>query len=141
MRRLTLAVFFSLAACGGAVPSSTDAVNPSTADMKHDRWAVLMSAEGGAVVASFTGSVSQEALDGCIDSWLGDDAPELMPAQKPTAVALRAFLSQCLSHSVPSDARGLPGGDASMHAISSENLRAPTPASSKPSNLGSSSGN
>ena len=120
MRRLTLAVFFCLAACGGAVPTSTDAVNrasPSAGDMRADRLAFLMSSDGAAVVASFARSVSQEALDGCIDSWLGDDAPELMPAQKPSAVALRAFLSQCLGSPEPGGLHADPGDGSRVRTI------------------------
>ena len=103
MRRVTLAIFFFLAACGGAVPSTTEGVNPSAADLKNEKWAVLMSADGAAIVASFTGSVSQEDLDGCIDSWLGVD--ELMPAQKPSSISLRAYLRQCLARPEPGGLR------------------------------------
>ena len=105
MRRLTLAVFFCLAACGGAVPSPNGVVDrtSSSRGIQGDRMAFLMSSEGAGVVASFVGSVSQEALDGCIDSWL--DSPELMPAQKPSAVGLRAYLAQCLGRPEPGGLR------------------------------------
>jgi hypothetical protein len=111
MRRVSLTVFFCLAACGGAVPSTSGAVDRTSSQrgINGDRMAFLMSPDGSAVVASFVGSVSQEALDGCIDSWLGDEAPEPMPAQKPSAVALRAFLAQCLSRPEPGGLHADPG--------------------------------
>ena len=109
MRPLTVAVFFCLAACGGAVPSSNGAVDRTSSARKidSDRMAFLMSSDGAGVVASFKGSASQEALDGCIDSWL--DSPEEMPVQKPSTVALRAFLAECLSRPEPGGLHADPG--------------------------------
>jgi len=115
MRRVTLTVFFCLAACGGAVtPSNTDAVDPSV-DLRAEYQRYLFTAEAQAVIADYAKVFSQSALDTCLAAWVDDEGGQSglhEPISKPDVKGFRSFLAQCLGSSVPADMRGLPAGDA-----------------------------
>jgi hypothetical protein len=110
MRRLTLAVFFCLAACGGSVkPSSTDAVDPS-ADLRAEYQRFLFTAEARTVIADAAKAFSQDAIDSCLAAWVDElGGPSMLnePIAKPDVKGLRNFLSQCLGGPVPVDMRNV----------------------------------
>ena len=109
MRRLTLAVFFCLAACGGAVKSGTDAVDPS-ADLRAEYQRFLFTADARTVIASAAKVFSQDAIDSCLAAWvdeLGGPSMPNEPIAKPDVKGFRNFLSQCLGGPVPVDMRSV----------------------------------
>ena len=90
MRRVTLTVFFCLAACGGS-----DVVDESEQDVIHD----------------FARKSSPEALQACLKVWKGEQAqrsPGEGPVSKPDVSGLREFLAECLGVPSPGGARALP---------------------------------
>jgi len=103
MRRVTLGIFFCLAACGG-----TDMVKQSPrVDARADRQAFLLGRAAHDVIATFTGKASTEAIDTCLNAWVeevGPASPQEGPVSKPDVASLRGFLAQCLA-SGPADAR------------------------------------
>ena len=109
MRRAILGVFLLVAACGGDVRSTDDAINrvPQSADQRAARAALLRTPAGAEVIASFAKSYGQDALDTCLNAWIEDGYASLSgaPVQKPSPVFLRLFLSECLGGSAPGDAR------------------------------------
>ena len=105
MRRVTLTVFFCLAACGGTDLSkqSTDARSPMA-----ERQAFLLGADAAAVIASFARDHSEQAIDACLNAWVedaGPSGPGEGPIQKPDVAGLRGFLAQCLAGSTTGDVR------------------------------------
>lgn len=106
MRRVILAVFFCLAACGG-----TDMVKQSPrVDARADRQSFLLTRAAHDVIASFAGNASNEAIDTCLNAWVeevGANSPQMGPRSKPDADGLRAFLSECLADTVPGDLRAV----------------------------------
>jgi hypothetical protein len=107
MRRVTLAVFFFLAACDGSnVKPQAITVYPGD---QAARQAFLSSPEGMAVIASFAKNVSRDALDTCLNAWVEDFSPVSSPEgvasspgtegwgpAKPDHADLRSFLAECL---------------------------------------------
>lgn len=123
MRRVTLTVFFCLAACGG-----TDMVNQSRSSNQGalDRQAYLLTAEGAAVIASFTGQASEAAIDACLSAWVDGDGPggpAEGPVEKPGASSLRRFLVQCLADSPSGDARTANAAPEARSANRTVNMR------------------
>ena len=107
MRRSILGAFLFLAACGGGVRSTTDAVKPS-ADLRAQRQGFLLTADAQTVIAAFAKSSSQDAIDTCLNAWVEEaGAPAFPegPVVKPDTAGFRAFLSECLGVAVPSDLR------------------------------------
>ena len=104
MRRVTLGVFFCLAACGG-----TDMVKQSPrVDARADRQSFLLSRAAHDVIASFVRDASSEAIDTCLNAWVDEVGPALPsegPVAKPDVASLRGFLAQCLGVSAEGDAR------------------------------------
>lgn len=107
MRRVTLAVFFFLAACDGS-PVKPQAITVYPGDQAA-RQAFLSSPEGMAVIASFAKNVSRDALDACLNAWIEDfgpascdvgvascPSPEGWGPAKPDHAGLRSFLAECL---------------------------------------------
>jgi hypothetical protein len=116
MRRVTLTVFFCLAACGG-----TDMVNssPSRGSGPADRQAYLLSPEALAIIASLTGTASDAAIHACLSSWVSDDgpgSPSEGPMEKPNASSFRQYLIQCLADSKTPDARKAADNPAALRA-------------------------
>ena len=71
MRRVTLGIFFCLAACGG-----TDMVKQSPrVDARADRQAFLLGRAAHDVIATFTGKASTEAIDTCLNAWVEEVGP------------------------------------------------------------------
>jgi len=104
MRRVTLAIFFCLAACGG-----TDMVKQSPrVDARADRQSFLLTRAAHDVIASFVRGASTEAIDTCLNAWVEEAGPASSsegPIAKPDVAGLRAFLAQCLAVSEEGDAR------------------------------------
>jgi hypothetical protein len=104
MRRVTLAVFFCLAACGG-----TDMVKQSPrVDARADRQSFLLTRAAHDVIASFVRDASTEAIDTCLNAWVeetGPASPADGPIAKPDVASLRGFLAQCLGVSLEGDLR------------------------------------
>jgi hypothetical protein len=103
MRRVTLTVFFCLAACGG-----TDMVksSPGAVSERELRAQFLFSQAAKDVIASFARTASSDAIDTCLNAWveeLGPTNPSVGPISKPDVASLRGFLAQCLA--VPGDLR------------------------------------
>ena len=110
MRRLALVAFFCLAACGGAVKSSTDAVDPSS-DLRAEYQRFLFTAEAKATIADAAKVFSQDAIDSCLAAWVDEvGGPTMLnePIAKPDIQGLRSFLAQCLGGPVPGDQRTAP---------------------------------
>ena len=109
MRRVTLAVVFCLAACGG-----TDMVKQSPrVDARAARQSFLLGRAAHDVIASFAGTASSAAIDSCLNAWVeevGPASPSEGPVSKPDVASLRGFLAQCLKGSVPNDLRAAPVG-------------------------------
>jgi len=123
MRRTILFAFFLLAACGGGVRSTTDAVKQS-ADLRAQRQGFLLTADAQTVIAAFAKSSSQDAIDTCLNAWVEDaGGPGLSnaPVAKPDAAGFRAFLSDCLGVAVPGDLRASP---AEARVSSIQDMRA-----------------
>ena len=103
MRRVILAVFFCLAACGG-----TDMVKQSPrVDARADRQSFLLTRAAHDVIASFAANASSQAIDTCLNAWVeevGPASPQEGPVSKPDVASLRGFLAQCLAAG-PGDAR------------------------------------
>ena len=108
MRRVTLTVFFCLAACGGteAVKQSP---SPDTRSPTVDRQAFLLGTDAAAVIASFARNHSEQAIDACLNAWVEDFSPVSSPEgvasspgtegwgpAKPDHADLRSFLAECL---------------------------------------------
>ena len=111
MRRAFLGVLFILAACGGDVRSTSGgAVNqsPQSDDQRMVREAFLRSPVAMDVIKSFARSYSQDELDTCLNAWIEDGSATIQgaPVQKPSAVFLRLFLSECLTGSAPRSDHG-----------------------------------
>ena len=109
MRRAILGVFFLVAACGGDARKS-DAVDqsPGAVDQRADRARYVMSSDGQALISSYARFHSQDALDTCVNAWIGEsDVGQIAgdPVRKPNGVLLRLFLSECLDGATPGDAR------------------------------------
>ena len=109
MRRATLVTFFVLAACGG-----TEAMKsaPKAVSERDLRAQFLMSADARAVIAELSKSVTQDALDTCLNAWVedagpGSAGPQEGPVSKPTVAGLRGFLFECLAGSIPGDLRAV----------------------------------
>ena len=115
MKRTILSVFFLLAACGGDLRNEGGAVNRSAgSDARATREQFLMTQAAHDVIAQFARSVSQDALDTCLNAYVDDGGPsdQVGPVIKPTAASLRAFLSSCLNVPVPADLqRQMTGAD------------------------------
>ena len=109
MRRLTLAVFFCLAACGG-----TDMVKQSPrVDARADRQSFLLTRAAHDVIASFS-HASTAAIDTCLNAWVeetGPASPAEGPIAKPDVASLRGFLAQCLGVSAEGDVRTSSAGN------------------------------
>jgi hypothetical protein len=105
MRRAILGVFFLVAACGGDVRSTGDAINrvPESADQRDARAAFLRTSAAVDVITSFARSYDQDALDTCLNAWVedGDASISGAPVQKPSPGLLRVFLSVCLAGTAP----------------------------------------
>lgn len=104
MRRVTLTVFFCLAACGG-----TDMVQQSPrVDSRADRQSFLLTRAAHDVIASFARDASTGALEVCLDAWVDETVPSRPgdgPVTKPDVAGLRGFLAQCLGASPEGDLR------------------------------------
>ena len=104
MRRVTLAVFVCLAACGG-----TDMVKQSPrVDERAARQSFLLGRAAHDVIASFARDASTAAIDSCLNAWVdevGPASPSEGPIAKPDVASLRGFLAQCLGVSGEGDAR------------------------------------
>ncbi len=123
MRRSFLFSFVLVAACGGAVPSNTDAVNRS-ADLRAERQAFLLTADAHAVLAAAAKAYSQDSIDTCVSAWLDDANDPPRPGvliSKPDVGGFRAFLSACLGGRIPLDARSSGAGD--MRTVYPQDLR------------------
>jgi len=123
MRRVTLTIFFCLAACGG-----TDMVKSSASSNQGaaDRQAYLLSPEGVAIIASFNGQASEAAIDACLSAWVegdGPGGPAEGPVEKPSASSLRRFLVQCLADSPSGDARRANAAPEARSASRTVNMR------------------
>jgi len=101
MRRVTLTVFFFLAACGGAdLASKSSTYNPSSSGA--DRQKFLLGPEAAAIIRDFARNYSEQAIDACLNSWVGDAGPEGQgegPIHKPDGADLRGFMAECLAGS------------------------------------------
>ena len=95
MRRVTLSVFFFLAACGGGVSKpSTDAVNRSAAMGEAQRF--LLTADARTAITQFANVVSQDQLDTCLAAYVDDfGGPSGVheAIAKPDVTGLRNFLA------------------------------------------------
>jgi len=104
MRRVTLALFFCLAACGG-----TDMVKQSPrVDARADRQSFLLTRAAHDVISSFLRDASTEAIDTCLNAWVEETVPASPaegPIAKPDVAGLRRFLAQCLGGSALGDLR------------------------------------
>ena len=105
MRRVTLTVFFCLAACGGteAVKQSP---SPDTRSPMAERQAFLLGTDAAAVIASFARNHSEQAIDACLNAWVedvGPSGPGEGPIEKPDVAGLRGFLAECLAGSGSGD--------------------------------------
>jgi hypothetical protein len=112
MRRVTLTVFFCLAACGGGVKQSSSDAVPSSADMRALYQQYLFTADAVAVVADFAQAFSQDAIDSCLAAWvddLGGQSGRDGPISKPDVKEFRSFLRECLGGPAP-----VRGASASM---------------------------
>jgi hypothetical protein len=145
MKRTILGVFFLLAACGGDLRNDSGAVNRSAgSDARATREGFLMTQAAHDVIAQFARSVSQDALDTCLNAYVDDGGPsdQVGPVIKPTAASLRAFLSSCLNVPVPADLRrDVTGADtrtAQQDSIRSQ-VTAADLRSTRPDNLRSAS--
>jgi hypothetical protein len=106
MRRVTFALFVCLAACGG-----TEAVKPAPVSAGN-RQSFLNTPAARQIIAYYSNLASSDALDTCLNAWVGDDGPsgaQEGPVSKPDLTSLRSFLSECLGVPAPP-----PGGDARM---------------------------